>query len=83
MWAAIDCIAGQHNAVGLRGSFMFTHRSFSCTLFGQVTGPGHVGKPRIWSDVVLSDIHHLSVSRPYQVAHNKSAWRAQTCSTRT
>ena len=22
-------------------------------------------------------------SRPYQVAQNKSAWRAQTCSTRT
>ena len=47
-------------------------------------GPGHVGKPRtIWNDVVLSDIHHLSMSRPYQVAQNKSAWRAQTCFTRT
>ena len=53
-------------------------------LFGQVKGPGHVGKPRkIWNDVVLSDIHHLSISRPYQVAQSKSAWRAQTCSTRT
>ena len=25
----------------------------------------------------------VSISRPYQVAQNKSAWRAQTCSTRT
>ena len=40
---------------------------------------GHVSK--VWSDVVLSDIHHLSISRPYQVAQNMSAWRAQTCST--
>ena len=37
----------------------------------------------ISNDVVLSDIHHLSISRPYQVAQNKSAWQAQTCSTRT
>ena len=29
------------------------------------------------------EIHHLSISRPYQVAQNKSAWRVQTCSTRT
>ena len=28
-------------------------------------GPGHVSKPRkIWNDVVLSDIHHLSISHP-------------------
>ena len=27
----------------------------------------------------VSDTHHLSTARPYQVAHNKSAWRAQTC----
>ena len=55
-----------------------------CMLFGQVKGPGHIGKPRkMWNDVVLSDIHHLSISRPYQVAQNKSAWRAQTCPTRT
>ena len=53
-------------------------------LFGQVKGPGHVGKPRkILNDVVLSDIHHLSIPRPYTVAQNKSAWRAQTYSTRT
>ena len=37
---------------------------------------------RFVDDVVLSDIH-LSISRPYQVAQNKSAWLAQTCSTRT
>ena len=48
-------------------------------LFGQVKGPGHVGKPsKVWNDVVLSGIHHLSISRPYQVAQNKSAWRGQT-----
>ena len=36
-----------------------------CMLFGQVKGPGRVGKPRkIWNDVVLSDIHQLSMSRP-------------------
>ena len=53
-------------------------------LFGQVKVPGHVGKPiKIWKDVVLSDIHHLSISHPYQFAQNKSAWRARTCSTRT
>ena len=28
---------------------------------------GHAGKLRdIWNDVFLSDIHHLSISRPYQ-----------------
>ena len=44
----------------------------------------HVGKPRqFWNDVVLFDIHLLSIPRTYQVAHSKSAWRAQTCSTRT
>ena len=36
-----------------------------------------------WNDVVLSDIHHVSISRPYQVAQNKSAWQGQTCSTHT
>ena len=35
------------------------------------------------ADVVLSDIPHLSISRPHQVTQKKSAWRAQTCSTRT
>ena len=59
-------------------------RLTKCILFGQVKGQSHVGKPRsIWNNVVLSDIHHLSISRPYQVAQNKSAWRAQTCSTPT
>ena len=29
--------------------------------------------------VFLSDIYHLIVPRPYQVAQNKSAWQAQTC----
>ena len=38
---------------------------------------------RLNTDVVLSDIPHLSISCPSQVAQNKSAWRAQTCSTRT
>ena len=32
---------------------------------------------------VLSDSHHMSIPCPYQVAQNKSAWRAQTCSTCT
>ena len=41
------------------------------------------GQSNLCNDVVLSDIHYLSISRPYQVAQNKSAWRAQTCSTRT
>ena len=46
-----------------------------CMLFGQVKGPGHVGNPRkIWNDVVLSHSHDLSMSCPYQVAQNKSAW---------
>ena len=35
------------------------------------------------TDVVLVDIHLLYISRPYQVAQNKSAWRAQTCFTST
>ena len=31
-------------------------------LFGQLQGPGHVGKPRkLWIAVVFSDIHHLSI----------------------
>ena len=53
-------------------------------MVGQVKGPGHVGKPRdIWNNVVLSEIHRVSIYRPYQVAQNKSAQRAQTCSTCT
>ena len=33
-------------------------------LFGQVRGPGHLGKPReIWHDLVLSEIDRLSISR--------------------
>ena len=52
-------------------------RLTKCMLFGQVKGPGHVGKPvKTWNDVVLSDIHCLSISCPYEVAQNKSAWRA-------
>ena len=32
---------------------------------------------QVWEDV-LAHIHPLSISRPYQVAQNKSAWQAQT-----
>ena len=51
-------------------------RLTKCMLLGQVkvSGRTHVGKPRkIWNDVVLSGIHQLSISRPYQVAQKKSA----------
>ena len=41
----------------------------------------HIDKPR--HDVVLSDILRLSISCPYEVAQDKSAWRAQTYSIRT
>lgn len=47
----------------------------NCVMVAQVNGPGHVGKPihvgkprNIWTNVALSDIHHVPVSRPYQVA---------------
>ena len=53
-------------------------------LLGQVKGPDHVGKPaESWNDLVLCDIYHLFIVCPYQVAQDKSAWQAQTCSTRT
>ena len=42
-------------------------RLTKCMLFGQVKGPGHVGKPRkIWNDVVLSDIHHRPFPAPVE-----------------
>lgn len=31
-------------------------------MFGQLKGPGHVGKPwKIWNNVVLSDMHRSSL----------------------
>ena len=41
------------------------------------------GYSNFCNNMVLSDIHRLSISHTYQVAQSKSAWRAQTCSTRT
>ena len=79
-----------HHSSGAKGSDgmdmcrQADDRFTSCVMVGQVKGPGHVGKPRdIWDNMDLSDIHHVCVSHPYPVAQNKSAWRAQTYSTRT
>ena len=54
-------------------SNLYTHKAFGtwltkCVLFGQVKNPGHIGKPsKNWNDVMMSDVHHLSISCPYQV----------------
>lgn len=43
-------------------------------LIGLIKGPGHVGQPEKFWDNVLSDVYHLSISHPYQVAQQKSTW---------
>lgn len=46
-------------------------------LCGLLCGPGYVGKPReLWSNVVVSDIPHLSSSKLHQAGQQKSMWRA-------
>ena len=53
-------------------------------MFGQVKGTKCRGRPRsIWNDVVLCDLHHLNIRRPFRDAQDKPAWRARTCATHT